>query len=339
MCGYERLFSSLRVGSITLRNRIVMPPMVTNMQVGSEQAHAWYVARASGGAGLIIREATAIQQLANPAFAGKLRPTVEAVHKAGAAIAVQLMVWRRSARGKSIAASAREGFKEATEAELLELIDLYAKAAKECRRIGFDGVEPHGAHGFFLNQFFSPVWNRRTDTFGGSVKKRMKMGLSVVQAVREAAGEDCLVLYRHTPRGEGYTLEDSQRFVKELEKAGVDILDVSPSTSSSQAPRADMAGVMKEVVTIPVIAVGGFGRDLKAAESVLEQGRADLIAIGRGLIADSELPNKVRDGREIIECKECDEKCYGNLRKRIPIGCAQNERSGNEYLDHQDKGD
>jgi 2,4-dienoyl-CoA reductase-like NADH-dependent reductase (Old Yellow Enzyme family) len=88
-----------------------------------------------------------------------------------------------------------------------------------------------------------------------------------------------------------------------------------------------MAGALKKTVTIPVIAVGGFGRDLDAAEKVLEEERADLIAIGRGLIADPELPNKVREGRKVIRCQLCNEKCYGNLRRHEPIGCAQNPRS------------
>jgi len=332
MRDYTRLFSPLSVGPLTFRNRIVMPPMVANMQVGSDQAHAWYVARARGGVGLIIREATAIRQLADPVFTRKLKRTVDAVHRAGAAMAVQLMEWGRTASGETIAASAGGDAREATEEELLELIGVYAEAAKECRRVGFDGVEPHGAHGYFLNQFFSPVSNRRTDAFGGSLEKGMEMALCVVRAIREAVHKNCIILYRHTPRGEGYSLGDSRKFAKELEKAGVDILDVSPSTSSSQDTRANLAGALKEVVTIPVIAVGGFGRDLGDAESVLEQGRADLIAIGRGLISDPELPNKLYHSREIIECKECNEKCFGNLRKGTPIGCAQNEASGREYL-------
>jgi 2,4-dienoyl-CoA reductase-like NADH-dependent reductase (Old Yellow Enzyme family) len=332
MSDYERLFSPLHVGSLTLRNRIVMPPMETNMQVGSDQAHAWYVARAKGGVGLIIRGATAIEQLADSSFTNKLKRTVEDVHGLGVAIAAQIAFWGRTTGSKADPYPAKMTPNDPTEAELLKIVNLYAKAAVECRRVGFDGVEPHGAHGFFLSQFFSPVTNTRTDRFGGSLENRMEMGLHIVRAIRNAVDDDCIVLYRHTPRGEGYSLEDSQLFAKELEKAGVDVLDVSPSTSSNKAPRADMAGVLKKAAAIPVIAVGSFGRDPQAAENVLKKGWADLIAIGRGLIADPELPNKLREGRPFIECQECDEKCYGNLGKRKPIGCAQNEKSGKEYL-------
>lgn len=333
MSDHATLFSPIRIGSVELRNRIVMPPMVTCMEAGSDQDHAWYVARATGGAGLIIREATPIRRLADPVFTDRLKRTVDAIHDAGAACAVQLMERGYTVRGEPIAASPTEAAREATEGELLQLIDLYAKAAAECRRIGFDGVEPHGAHGFFLNQFFSPQRNQRTDRFGGSVEARMQMGLSAVEAVKAAVDDDCLILYRHTPQGQGYSLGDSQAFARALQEAGVDILDVSPSNSGDQAPKADMAGALKEAVDIPVIAVGGLN-DPDAAEEVLASGRGDLVAIGRGLIADAELPHKIREGRPeaVIECVLCNERCFGNLKRGEPIGCSQNPVSGQEYL-------
>jgi 2,4-dienoyl-CoA reductase-like NADH-dependent reductase (Old Yellow Enzyme family) len=333
MSEFEHLFSPLDLGPPELRNRIVMPPMVTCMEPGSDQALEWYRARARGGAGLIIREATAIRKLADPAFADQLRRTVEAVHAEGAAIAIQIFERGHNASGEAIWASDRDGAREATEAELAEIIDLYAKAAAECRRVGFDGLEPHGAHGFFLNQFFSPKHNRRTDGFGGSARARMEMGLRVVRAVRAAIDEDCVLLYRHTPVGEGYGIEESREFARELEAAGVNVLDVSPSTGSSELPRAHWAGDLKEAIDIPAIAVGGFD-DAEAAEHVLEAGRANLIAIGRGLIADADLPNKLREGRrdEIIKCTLCNEMCYGNLTRGEPIGCTENPVSGREHL-------
>jgi 2,4-dienoyl-CoA reductase (NADPH2) len=292
----------------------------------------WYVVRAKGGVSLIIRGGTNAEQLADSSFTDKLKRTVDAVHELGAAIAAQIAFWGRTTSRKDNNYPVMMTPNDPTEEEIIKIVNLYAKAAVECRRIGFDGVEPHGAHGFFLNQFFSPVINTRTDRFGGSLENRMEMGLHIVRAIRDSVDDDCIILYRHTPRGKGYSLKDSQLFAKELEKAGLDILDVSPSRSSLKAPYADMAYALKKVVTIPVIAVGSFGRDPQAAENVLKKRWADLVAIGRGLIADSELPNKLRDGRPIIECQECDEKCYGNLGRHEPIGCAQNEKSGKEYL-------
>ena len=332
MAQHPRLFSPLTIGPLTVRNRIVMPPMVTCMAHDGDQAVEWYRARARGGAGLIIREATSIRQLADPAFADGLRRTVDAVHSEGAAIAIQIFERGHNAEGEAIWASERHGAREATEAELLEIIGLYGKAAAECRRVGFDGIEPHGAHGFFLNQFFSPKHNRRTDAFGGSPTKRMEMGLRVAKAVRAAVDDECVLLYRHTPVGEGYGLEESRTFARELAATGVNVLDVSPSTGSSELPRAHWAGDMKAAVDLPIIAVGGFD-DPDAAEQVLEHGRADLIAIGRGLIADADLPNKIRDGRrdEIIACILCNERCYGNLTRGEPVGCTQNPVSGSEW--------
>lgn len=331
---YSLLFEPLRIGQLTLRNRIVMPPMVTAMEVGSDQHHAWYLERARGGVGLIIREATGIRSLADPAFAGKLARTVEAVHEAGAAIAAQLSEPGRTAQGEPIAASADAGARAATEDELLELVELYAAAARNCRAVGFDGVEPHGAHGFFLNRFFSARHNRRDDTFGGTLERRMEFALRIVRAVRAAVGPECLVLYRHTPVAEGYTLDESMAFASALEQAGVDVLDVSPSTSSPDAPPADMAGALRKAVTVPVIAVGGFGIAPERAEQALAEGCADLIAIGRGLIADAYLPRKLSEGHlaEIVRCTECNELCFGNLARGVAIGCKENPESGQEWL-------
>jgi len=334
MTEYPRLFSPLDTGKLTLRNRIVMPPMVTCMEAGGDQEHYWYLARARGGVGLIIREATSIRDLADPAFAAKLKRTVDAAHEAGCAFTAQLYEPGRAADGEAIAPSDRDGARAATEAELMEFVGLWAAAARNCREVGCDGVEPHGAHGFFLNRFFSPEHNTRTDAFGGSVERRMELGLRIVRAIRAAVDDGCTVLYRHTPVGEGYGLDESRAFARALQEAGVDILDVSPSTSADAAPRADWAGALKQAVSIPVIAVGGFGLDPDQAERVLEEGRADLIAIGRGLIADSALPTKLAEGGQddIIRCIVCNEKCFGNLSKSMPIGCTQNPESGQEYL-------
>ncbi len=333
MSDHPTLFSSITIGPVELRNRVVMPPMVTVMEPGSAQYHEWYVSRARGGCGLVIWEATGIRLLADPEFADKVKPTVDAVKAEGAAVAIQIFERGHNAAGEAIWASDKGDAREATGDELEEIIGLYGKAAEQCRRIGFDGVQPHGAHGFFLNRFFSATDNRRTDEFGGSTEARAQMGLRVLKSVRYAVDEECLLIYRHTIEADGYTLEESRWFVKQLEAGGLDILDVSPSNRGVDEPKAILAGEMKKEVGIPVIAVGGFN-DADAAETVLTEGRADLIAIGRGLIADGEIANKVRDGRrdEIVECVLCDEMCYGNLRRGIPIGCTQNPDSGQEYL-------
>ena len=198
----------------------------------------------------------------------------------------------------------------------------YATAARECQKAGFDGVEPHGAHGTVLNQFFSPLRNLRKDDYGGALANRMRLGREIVQAIRNEVAEEFLILYRHTPREDGgYTIDDSIAFARVLVDDGVDIIDISPA--SDQEP-ADLAAPIKQAVSCPVIAVNDMD-DPERAVATLQDNRADLIAIGRGLIADPEWPRKVSEGRldEVVKCLKCDEKCYGNLSKGLPIGCIQ----------------
>nr|NIM05790.1 hypothetical protein [Armatimonadota bacterium]NIM23808.1 hypothetical protein [Armatimonadota bacterium]NIM67687.1 hypothetical protein [Armatimonadota bacterium]NIM76197.1 hypothetical protein [Armatimonadota bacterium]NIN05889.1 hypothetical protein [Armatimonadota bacterium] len=151
-----------------------------------------------------------------------------------------------------------------------------------------------------------------------------------------AVSADFLVCYRHSPvdfAGEdGYGLEDTLKFAPELEKAGLNVIDISPSTVPESGPHVNMAAAAKEVTRVPVIAVGGMNNP-KVAEDTLSEDKAHLVAVGRGLIADAQWSNKVREGREaeIIECIECNEKCYGNLGQGIPISCTQNPRSGFEF--------
>jgi len=186
-----------------------------------------------------------------------------------------------------------------------------------------------------MNRFFWPRHNKRTDEFGGDLEARMEFGLRAVNTVRDAVGPELLILYRHTPvhSGDGgYGIDDSKAFAPELVKAGVDVLDISPCRPSGGEPGL-WAGEIRETVDVPVIAVGGMN-DPAAAEAALTSGKCDLCAIGRGQIADAHWAEKVAAGREddIIECIECNEHCYGNLRDGVPIGCTQNPDSGNEYL-------
>jgi 2,4-dienoyl-CoA reductase-like NADH-dependent reductase (Old Yellow Enzyme family) len=182
-----------------------------------------------------------------------------------------------------------------------------------------DGIEPHGAHGFLLNQFFSPEKNRRADGYGGSLDNRMRLATEIVQAVRPICGDEMLLLYRHTPVGTGYGVEESLDLARALVEAGVDILDLSPS--SHQAP-GDLAAPFMGL-SVPVITVNNLDVPEAALEALNEK-RADLIAVGRGLIADPDWPIKVREGRfeEIVECIKCDH-CFTDLRAGVPVGCTQ----------------
>jgi 2,4-dienoyl-CoA reductase-like NADH-dependent reductase (Old Yellow Enzyme family) len=207
-------------------------------------------------------------------------------------------------------------------ADIERLLAQYRAAAEICAQAGFDAVEPHGAHGFLLNQFFSTTHNRRTDEYGGSLAGRMKLALDILATIRPIVQQaGMLMLYRHTPlrSGFGYTIEDSLALAKELVKAGVDILDISPASDTAPADRA--APFMK--LGAPVIAVNEMDRAPRALEALNEK-RATLVAVGRGLIADADWPIKVREGRleEIVACTYCDQ-CHSDLRQGVPVGCAQ----------------
>jgi len=300
--------------------------MVGNMGVVTEQAIAFYRERAKGGVGTVIVEATPVERFENEAFAGGLARLADAVHQEGAIIAVQLFQ-------RNVIDGERTEVSMVTLEQIQKIKEGFANAAKVAQKAGFDGVEPHGAHGYFLNQFFSPRTNKRTDELGGNLEGRMRMGLQIVKSVRDAIGEEMLIFYRHTPEqgGNGYALEDTLKFVVELEKSTVDVIDISPSTRSGGG-HAGLAAAVKSKVNVPVIAVGGMNAP-DTAEKALNDGKCELVAIGRGLIAEPFWVEKVREGREseITECIECNEKCFGNLNKGIPISCTQNPDAGHEY--------
>jgi len=311
------LFAPLQIGHKTVRNRIVMPPMVVNRDLAGEvddasrSGRAWYGQRAQGGVGLVIVEATSVVAFGDRYTAENLRPLVDAIHQGGALAAIQLFP---GVRGQATTPA------QLTPEQIDGLIDRYRVAAEICARAGFDGIEPHGAHGYLLNQFFSPEQNTRTDAYGGDLAGRMRLALRIVGTVRpivERAG--MILLYRHTPVGKGYGIEGSLVLAEALVQAGVDVLDLSPSSDKAPGDRAAPFASLG----VPVIAVNGLDRVERALE-VLREGRASLVAVGRGLIADPDWPLKVREGRldEIVTCTECD-ACHEDLRSGIPVGCSQ----------------
>ena len=310
------LFEPLEVRSKLLRNRLVMPPMVQLRNITSPEGVEWYRERAAGGAGLVIVEATAVNRFGTELTVGSLRPLVDAIHAGGALAAIQLFpITFDFPRSEPPPAPA-----DVSIDDIARIVDEFHHAASICWGAGFDGVEPHGAHGYLINQFFSQEKNTRTDQYGGSLENRMRFGLSIVNTVKPACSDGMLLLYRHTPVGKAYDMDDSLTFCSKLVEAGVDILDISPSSDEVPGDRAEPF----KRFGVPVIAVGALDVPERAAE-VLAEDRADLVAIGRGLIADAYLPKKMKDGRlhEIIECTKCDELCFGNLRQGVPIACVE----------------
>lgn len=304
------LSQPLRIRAWHLRNRVVMPPMVSVRDIAAPDGVDWYRRHAEGGPGLVIIEATGVPRFDRDLSAAALRPLVDAIHQAGALAAIQLF---------PLDFGTDREVGQLSRAEIAAIVQQYRHAARICRDAGMDGVEPHGAHGYLLNRFFSPAENPRQDDYGQTLAGRMRFGLEIVRGIRSEVGETVLLLYRHTPVKDGsYAIEDSLAFAADLVAAGVDILDLSPS---SIAAPGDHAAPFRRL-GVPVIAVGKLDEPGRAEEA-LREGRADLVAIGRGLIADPDWTRKAAAGEwdKITLCTKCNKLCFGNLRRHLPIAC------------------
>lgn len=237
--------------------------------------------------------------------------------------------------------------------EQIEIIaERFAEAAERARMAGFDAVEIHGAHGYLIAQFMSPYTNRREDAFGRDVEGRMRFPLMVLERIRQRAGRDYPLIFRLSadefiPGGRG--LEESLKIAPMLEAAGVDALDISAGASGvdaedrsilthvepmsyPQAWRVYLAEAVKSVVQIPIITVGVI-REPEVAERILEQGKADFVAVGRGLIADPSWPQKARSGQaqQINKCISCNEGCLApRVFRRVSVRCTVNPQAGRE---------
>jgi len=242
--------------------------------------------------------------------------------------------------------------RELTLEEIKEIIEMFGLAAKRAKQAGFDGVEIHGAHGYLINQFMSDYTNKRTDEYGGDISGRMRFPLSVLSKVREYVGKKYPVGFRINGsdylefkggrfESKGITLTIAKKVAKMIEKNGGDYLHVSAGIGETAEnaiqpmyfPRGynvHLAKAIKKEVGIPVITVGSI-TDPDMAEEIISSGKADLVALGRALIADPYFPEKVFSGRkeEILRCIRCNECAYrtGNLKK---LRCSINPRVGNE---------
>lgn len=304
------LFEKLKVKGKEFRNRIVMPPMVSCRAITSEDGIEWYRRHAEGGVALVIVEATDVGKFVGGYTKDDLAPLAAAIHGQGALAAIQLfpLVLRKPAEPQDLSLQ-----------DIKEMLEAYNTATSICRDAGFDGVEPHGAHNYVLNQFFSPVQNKREDEYGGEIEGRMKLGLEIVETVKSVS-EDMIVLYRHTPCGRGYREDKSVVFAEKLIQAGVDILDISPGWAEVPGDRSgSFMGLGVPVITVKELDIP------ENALEVLKNKRADLIAIGRGLIADPDWPKKAEQGdfESIVNCIRCNELCYGNIKTQDPVACTQ----------------
>jgi 2,4-dienoyl-CoA reductase-like NADH-dependent reductase (Old Yellow Enzyme family) len=313
------LLKPLSIGSLRLKNRIVMPPMATEMasQDGdvTDELVKHYELRAKDP-GLIIVEHCFVdlggrrsyRQLGihDDKMINGLARIVKTVHWFGTPVAIQLNHAGRTTTRSICGAQpvgpspirALDGLeepRELSEDELEDLAEVFSRSARRASEAGFDAVEVHGAHGFLLNQFNSPLSNRRNDRYGGSLENRISFPLLVMTRVRQAVGKDVSLFYRMgaddlTPGG--FTVEEGKKFALRLVDTGVQVIDVSGGMCGSRPLQLQhqgffihLASEIKSVVHTPVIGVGGI-RDPSFADQVVRSGKADLVAVGRAQLED-----------------------------------------------------
>jgi NADPH2 dehydrogenase len=313
-----KLFDPLDISNtaVHLRNRVVMPPM--NMDdagpdgIATTDVVEHYVARAEGGVGLVIVAASYVREdgRLSPHQLGisgdhqleGLRRLAHSIKEHGAAAAIQIHHAGGVAKpdnigGPPIAPSAG-AFpnvpRDLTTAEIHGLVEAFAAAAGRAKAVGFDAVELHGAHGFLLTQFLSPATNHRTDAYGGDLEGRLRFALECVQAIRKTAGADYPLIVRinaQEDRPGGITLEDGCSTAQALADAGAHVIHVSGGLSSDAARKpgymVPLAEAVKRVVSVPVIAVGRLS-DPVVANRVIEDGKADLVAVGTQMLKQAD---------------------------------------------------
>jgi len=366
------VFTPVSVGNLKLKNRLVVAPMVTvycdQDGMATERFIAYHEAKAKGGWALIIVEDYAVDPSGRGFWTPGLwkdeqieshKQLTERVHKAGAKIVAQIYHAGRQTTPAVIGQQPVSASplpcpvlgvtpKELTVEEIKKIISQFGDTALRAKKAGFDGVEVHGAHGYLIAQFMSKYSNKRCDDYGGSLEKRMRFPLEIIADIRKKCGPDFFIGFRISADEKvpgGRTIEETKTIAIMLEKQGVDALHISAGTYESTwaiiPPMyvttgwiADFAQEVKSVVNIPVMTVGRINDPL-LAESILLSGKADLVAMGRGSLADPELPNKFAEGRleDIRHCIGCQQGCLKILFNNQPIRCLVNPTLGFEYLD------
>lgn len=349
------LFQPVVLGRLSLKNRIVMAPMTRGFSpegVPGDDVAAYYARRAAHGVGLIITEGTLVRHPAAacspswPLFYGEKslqgwKKTVEAVHQAGGKIMPQL--WHVGMSRKKGDASnpnpqtdpvGPSGIDEKTletvtrpmtHEEIEQIIHAFGEAAGEARKLGFDGIEIHGAHGYLIDEFLWDQTNRRTDEYGGTLEKRTRFAADIIKACRKSAGDDFPIIFRFSQWKENHydarlaeTPEELQRLLAPLTEAGVDIFHASTRRywePEFEGSSLNLAGWARKLTGKPSIIVGSVGLDtvftdlfekgsgagqasLDPLIQRMENHEFDLAAVGRALLADPEWAEKIESGRE-----------------------------------------
>lgn len=362
---YKHIFEPLTIRRMTMKNRIMMTPMGTNYGEQSGEMSFlhinYYEQRARGGTGLIMVEnanvdyplgsnGTTQLRIDHDNYLPRLFKLTETVHKHGACIGIQINhagASAQSARTQMQPVSASDIPSKAggeiprplEKEEILQIVKKYGQAAKRAQAAGFDTVEIHAGHSYLISQFLSPLTNHRTDEFGGSAENRARFARMVLEEVRAQVGPHFPIFVRISAdeflEG-GNTLEDTLDYLQYFQEEA-DVIDVSAGLNSSIQYQIDanylpdgwrsyMAKAVKERYGKPCVTTGNI-RNPQVAEDILAKGDADIIGMGRGLIADPDWVNKVEFGDvcDIRKCISCNIGCAGNrIGINRPIRCTVN---------------
>jgi 2-enoate reductase len=387
MNNYSRLFETVKIGKVTLKNRLAMAPMGINGFWGpaytvNQQGIDYYLQRAKGGVGLIITGAFKVENEVEPDnnrlprvnanLISALAEICNVSHSLGTKVFIQLSAgWGRVSRNVHsshlpVSASRVPCFwdpriitRALTMEEVEKIVHAFGNAAKIVSAAGADGIELHGHEGYLFDQFTTALWNHRRDKYGGDLKRRLTFPLEVLSEIKKNAGTDFPVQYRMGLKhyikslnagalpGESFTeagqdIEQGLKMARLLEEAGFSSLHVDagcydswywahPPTYQERGCMVDMAARVKKIVKIPVMAVGRMDNP-ELAEQIVENGQADLVALGRGLLADPDWVNKVQENKVdlIRPCIGCHEGCMGRLSSGKPLSCTVNPACGRE---------
>ena len=375
---YKHIFEPFTIKHMTVKNRIVMTPMGTNYgEQNGEMSFLhinYYEQRAKGGTGLLIVENASVDspqgsngttqlRIDQDNYIPRLFKLCETVHKHGSCIAIQINHAGASAQSARInmqpvsasdvpSKAGGEIPRPLEKDEIMHIVKKYGEAAKRAQIAGFDAVEIHAGHSYLISQFLSPLTNKRTDEFGGSLENRARLAKLVIEEVRRQVGPFFPIFVRISAdefMEGGNTLDDCLDYLQYFQEE-VDVFDVSAGLNGSIQYQIDanylpdgwrsyMAKAVKERYGKPCMTMGNI-RNPQVAEDILARGDADLIGMGRGLIADPEWVNKVEFGDEcdIRKCISCNIGCAGHrIGINRPIRCTVNPsvNGGEDYKKHK----
>ncbi|SDO71285.1 oxidoreductase [Desulforhopalus singaporensis] len=364
----DLLFQPITIGNLAVKNRISMPAMHTNMCqdfMVTDKLIQFYAERARGGVGMITVGYATVDELCGSGQClgahkdefipglGRLAGTIKDL---GARALVQInhpgrYVPSRSINGlQPVAPSAipsrltKETPRELDSEEIGAVVQSFADAAARVQAAGFDGVEVLCGTGYLISEFLSPLTNKRNDGYGGTLENRMRFGVEVISAIRKTVGDDFTLLARVNGNDfmpGGNSPQELQMFARTLEEAGIDGVNVNVGWHEARVPQiigsvprgvfSYLAEGIKQVVGVPVIA-GHRINDPVTARELIADGKCDMVAMGRALIADPQLPNKAQSGREkeILHCVACGQGCFDHIFKAKPIECLCNPKAGHE---------